>query len=433
MAKRIRLASEDLVSPQYKRIKISIQESGAEIYKAKNLSPSKTEEDFTGSNDKQASETEELSSPNLEQQPAGEDSVTVQSEELKLPTREPGNDKGLQENLSPTSNNTQSPAATSEITTHQKDNRNNPGEIQQQPPAPEPKLPNPKSGIETERPAFKERKDPKKSKKEPEFKIFEDETATRDGITEHEDENFSFAMNRVHEFVDDYFRKEGFLYGEEVVDWIMPMAKKVDEAKGPANGTSLEKGLLQWKQDKRFNHWQATRWSKLTTKEWFGADDVEELAEMVERIILTAQEEENVEVKELGKNYPRGRRRSEALMICGYCQGEGFGADTRRDAEYYARLGRAWGRIVEFHFDVDVWDMSAEMVKNLTWDKKMMEKILASKGWIRNLKLLRTRWATTHPSAVVRTPLQDEPRGTLNRSSGHPWAEWSFEEGLDYY
>jgi hypothetical protein len=444
MAKRIRTTSEDLVFSWCKRTKRSHHGSGDRIFEGNPPSP-RIEGDLIGSNDRPTQDTEQEASAISQQQQGSEESAAAEPEERGLLTPEAYEEKENNGDSHANSNDIAS-SATPSPPTKQRNNSSNVSREIQRSLTPRRTLPAPKSEPKVERPIVKKQNKFKKSKTQPGFKIFEDKTATRDNITAIEDESYVFAMDDARSFVDKYMQTESFLYGEEVAEWLLPLSKEVDKATVGEKGTTFEKQLIEWKGKNRFRYNQYARSS--WKGDWFTTDDVEELAGLVERTIVIAQEKEIVvEVKKFVEEFVLGQKKSRALMIGGFYRGHGFGPESSREEEYYGslgitwkpkrepefyeRLGEAWRRIVYCHFEEDVWFMSWEMMADGRWDRKMKKRILEIGERGSYVEILRTRWATNSTSTPVRSPLLvlgDE----LNHSfEEYDFAQEDFENGLD--
>jgi len=424
MAKRTRLTSEDLVFPWCKRTKSSNHGSGDEIFEEN--PPSQAEGHLIGRNDRSVPNTEDLT-PVISQQQENKESAGAEPKEPGTPIPEADDDK---EN----NNDIQSPVTQrpSPLTSQQNANSHVSRDIQTQPPTIRRKLQTPKSETNFERPITKKQKKPKKSKTQPEFKIFEDETATRDNITEIEDENYSSAMKEVYSFVDAWIQKEGFEYGQKVVQWLVPLARAVDEATAGETGTDFYTQILAWSRVRFRRLWEILKVDTKSTEEWFGAEDVEALAELVEGIFSAVQAEGNAELKKYMKDFKKGGKPGKALIVCGFCRNYGFGPYMTKEPEVYVRLGNAWKRIFDHHFVKGrVWDWSRELVEESLWDEKMVTIILESQGWIQNVEILKTRWATSFPSATDRNPLQGLGQELNHSTEGYAWAQEDFDNGLD--
>jgi NTP pyrophosphatase (non-canonical NTP hydrolase) len=103
--------------------------------------------------------------------------------------------------------------------------------------------------------------------------------------------------------------------------------------------------LLQWKHDKQsifITTAEGKKWRNTRGKEWFTAEYVEELVELLEATVgdRILGMDDNTEA-DLGGWLAR------ACLICGYRQGKGFEGVKRKGNEHYVRLGRAWKRIVD--------------------------------------------------------------------------------------
>jgi hypothetical protein len=233
------------------------------------------------------------------------------------------------------------------------------------------------------------------------FTIFEDETATMDDITRIEDENFAIALGDAHEYVEAYIQCAMLSYCKKLTDYLAPLAKMVGEVVPGEEATPLEKQLLQWKHDKQLIFVAAaggTKWKDTRGKEWFTAEYVEELVELLEVMVgegasvrILAREDDTEGELETWKE--------RAFWICGYCQGEGIEGVKRKGMEHYARMGTAWKRIVDRQFADNIWDQSQERVWEWRWHCKMMLKIVYSEGWTNYAEVLKARWMvpTNHP------------------------------------
>jgi hypothetical protein len=267
--------------------------------------------------------------------------------------------------------------------------------------------------------------------------IFEDETATMDDITRIEDENFAIALGDAHEYVEAYIQCAMLSYCKKLTDYLAPLAKMVGEVVPGEEATPLEKQLLQWKHDKQLIFVAAaggTKWKDTRGKEWFTAEYVEELVELLEVMVgegasvrILAREDDTEGELETWKE--------RAFWICGYCQGEGIEGVKRKGMEHYARMGTAWKRIVDRQFADNIWDQSQERVWEWRWHCKMMLKIVYSEGWTNYAEVLKARWMvpTNHPMALVnlRKPLEEVPEISTNKESKDERARAYFELGLD--
>jgi hypothetical protein len=79
--------------------------------------------------------------------------------------------------------------------------------------------------LETKLKQGEERKKPQKG-----LKIFEDETAACDNITELEDRNFEVAMEDAHYDVESWIQELGMNYAIVVISFITPFADRLDTA-----------------------------------------------------------------------------------------------------------------------------------------------------------------------------------------------------------
>jgi hypothetical protein len=203
-------------------------------------------------------------------------------------------------------------------------------------------------GIENGRPIFKKHEKSKKLGKGPEFKIFEDGTATYDNFTKLRDTDYSFYMNDIHDFIKTNIQREGPLYGEEVVHWILPLAKKLIKEQHQLAGRTTreveageEMGLFSWNTTARQSD-PREAWS-------IGRGGI---ARDGKESISYGPGGKKCGIKRICGKFTRGQKGSKTLMVCG-CRGGSYGWETRRAVEYYERLGNAWTYIVDYHFDVD--------------------------------------------------------------------------------
>jgi hypothetical protein len=445
MAKRNRFGSKGLAPQSTKRTKSSHQIDEVEVLQDKLLEPSLiTGGCMTDSNKESTLDTTEISPP-ISQHERKES--TISQPEYIVSTSENG--QKSQENRRPRLSFfpvLQMPSLTWLTVPQQTVNIPLYMHPLQTPSRPKPRLPTPPPKTKAMQRITERGRALKKPKLEPAttiyegqtttrgFTIYEDETATRSNITEIEDENFSFALADAHEFVEAYMQKESFLYGERLVEYILPLAKTCEVA-AEEEGATFEKKLMKWKLDNRWNYWEAAGRGGLKSsrgRHWFTAESVEQLAELLEATVRAGDpnkvEREDDTEEELQAWV------SNALMICGYCQGKGIEGEKRKGKEHYDCLGHAWKRIIGLQqFDDDIWSQSQDKVSRWEWHNKMMWKVVRSEGWTEYAELLKTRWKvpSNHPMAPVRRPLQETTKSSVNGLSGDDETEADFEEGLD--
>jgi hypothetical protein len=439
MAKRIRLTSEDLASPSPKRTKTTHERDGVEVFQGQHLNPSPTtNEHLTGSNDTPAlNTTEEPYSISQQQQNKDEESTSTQAELRVSRSPNPKGDRGAQEHLqaSPSFIPELEMPSTAWLTIPQHNNKKiiftNPCH---RPSAPRRTLPTPPPETQTGR-AIKRKRKAEKSNTEPAFTIFEDDTATKDNITELEDEYFGAAMASAHDWVEVYIQKTAFAYANKIVDWILPVAKHASEAAAGEEGSTLEKKLLKWKTEMQWK-WDAANLTREMSsgRNWFLAEYVEELADLVDETVRVGGLDA-VEVKlETQKEVDAWETMS--IKVIGYCQGKGlYGrrwSEWRdNDEDNYDRLGRVWKRIVDY-FAGDLWEKSQYIVSDWRWHDVMMRKVLRAKKKILYIETLRARWAisSNHPLATIRTPLGGIAEETVNGRIENGEAGGYFEDGI---
>jgi hypothetical protein len=439
MAKRIRLTSEDLASPSPKRTKATHERDGVEVFHGQHLNPSPTtNEHLTGSNDTPAlNTTEEPSSISQQQQNKDEESTPTQAETRVSRTRNPEGGRGPQEHLRarPSFIPELEMPSTAWLTIPQ---HNNPQKIFKnschRQSAPRRRLPTPPPETQTGR-AIKRKRKVRKSNREPGFTIFEDDTATKDNITELEDEYFGAAMASAHDWVEVYIQKTAFEYANKIVDCILPVAKHAGEAAAGEEGSTLEKKLLKWKTEMQWK-WDAANLTREMSsgRNWFLAEYVEELADLVDETVRVGGLDA-VEIKLETQNEVDAWE-TMSIKVIGYCQGKGlygrrWSEGRDEDEDHYDRLGCAWKRIVDY-FAGDLWEKSQYIVSNWRWHDVMMRKVLRAKNKILYIEILRARWATSsnHPLATIRTPLEGIAEETVNGRIENGEAGGYFEGGV---
>ena len=92
-----------------------------------------------------------------------------------------------------------------------------------------------------------------------------------------------------------------------------------------------------------------TNWKDTRGKEWFTAEYVEELVEILEVMVG-----EGVSVRILGReDGTEGELenwKERTFWVCGCCQGESIEGVKRKGMEHYARMGGAWKRLIDRQF-----------------------------------------------------------------------------------
>ncbi|KAH7360666.1 hypothetical protein BKA65DRAFT_473805 [Rhexocercosporidium sp. MPI-PUGE-AT-0058] len=294
---------------------------------------------------------------------------------------------------------------------------------------------------------------PKKTKQkrvvQPQFTIFEDNTATEarnptpnerttdpnSRFFEYNDEEaIEFYISRICLGTKRVIQNAGMKYATFVIDWLTPLAVHLDTMT-PFTGRGFEERVLSWKTNQESGKKHGVthpRWFKHEfppeTEEWFTVECVEQLEELMIDVhdmvtdYTTAGALREGDVKQTTKHSHRT-----LTLIAGYCLGFGGGMDIgspafgdyledgRRNPVFFRRLTAAWSNIIRLYLNEEFASfISARSVEcHAQWVSMVRKKI---GGDVINWDVMEHFWGDSFPPCdTMRSFGVDVKRGVLNR------------------